>query len=229
MSIPCIPSCDTVFGVLGCDVLEGKPAQLTGTNGIFDTFYTISYTLFDAVPLLINGVGTVVQDELTKLFYRVAIVQALPYLVVFIVMFIVLMRSNVISTAIGIMLIMFIIVMTIIGVAFILFYTEDVVENISTQVMATINTNFINNGPAIQSALFQAWIDPSSAQCPGGIAGVASSCANRKTTATELLENIDPANLAQRRHDNSVKFSDFPTVNNDRKLTMENLLKEIKN
>ena len=224
----CTKACSDVLPLNLCGTLSLFPTELVGPNGIFNTLFATAQAAAESFPLVIDGIGTTVQDELTKLFYRVAIVQGIPYLVVFIVLFIVLMRSNVISTAVGIMLIMFIIVMTVIGIAFILFYTEDVVDNVVTNIQNGVYANLAANKETIICNLSGAWVG-----CIGctGTGSVASSFCNKTTTTSELLDNLEkiaPQETASKRHDNSAKFSMYPVVSDAKQLTINDLVKNIK-
>lgn len=190
----CVPACATIFGAEDCTTLEAHPSVLTGNAGIFATLYSGGYALVSSIPSLVAGVGTTVQDELTKLFFRVALVQAVPYFIVLIVLIIVLMRGNVVSTDVGIMLIMFTIVMTVIGVGFILFYTQDVVENVYNDIVNGITTNFALQKDIILEHFTIAWAIPDHVICPPttSFSETLSNALFGPTSMLALAQSLDP-------------------------------------
>jgi hypothetical protein len=165
MSFPCVtPIWDAdPFGYLP---LVRSPKGVTGTGGVFDVLYTTALTAYDAIPLVTNGIPTTIQDNATKLFFRVSIVLALPLVIIMTVLILVLVRSSVMMYDIGVMMLLLTYVIAAIAVAFVLSYTEDVVDNLLSEIQDMLAANWKANGPEIQLRLTVAWSDPARVQCP---------------------------------------------------------------
>jgi hypothetical protein len=131
----------------------------------FENLYSTIYMGTQAVPLITEGIPTKIQDDLTWLFFRIAFVQTLPYIIMFAVLFIVMMRARLVSFDVGIMMIVLIVVLAVISVAWILFYVDNVIVDLISQVGTMLTDNWNKNKAQIGCNLYEAWIDPAYVAC----------------------------------------------------------------
>jgi ABC-type transport system involved in cytochrome bd biosynthesis fused ATPase/permease subunit len=130
--------------------------------------YTIGYITQQYVPFWIDGIGTILQDDLSSWLIRQVIISTVPYVVTFIALFIALMMLGVISVSVGIVLIISLLILTFICVTWILEDASDSVYQVETQVRNKISQNWETNKSQFFRYLTDAVINPDGLSCPNG-------------------------------------------------------------
>lgn len=156
----------------------------------YNSLYTIGYITRQYVPIFIDGVSTLVQDDLSSWITREVIISTVPYVLTFITLFITLMIVNVISIPIGIVLIISIIALTAASVTWILEDTDDVITSLNNKIRGKLTQNFDENKTEFFELLVEAVVNPDSIACPGG-------CVSSQNTNIIMNESIPDCHCSE--------------------------------
>ena len=130
----------------------------------YNALYSTGYVVATAVPKMVDGIPTMIQNDLESWLFRIALIQTVPYVATFIVLFIVLMVTKVILFEVGIMLILLIILLTIICILWMLQDSSNVISTLETNISSKLNENW-NNNPQFSTELSDALFNPDSIAC----------------------------------------------------------------
>ena len=195
----CVPDICVQLGSTG-DFCQSEKCQSLSV----DQAYTFGYVAVKEAPLLIQGIPNMIQSDVTWYLFRLAIIQALPYVITFIVLFAVLMRSKAISIEAGILLIVLVLVITIVCLVWLAYDTINVVDTIMSQTKTKVLDNWDIYKDQIECDLTQAIIDTDGIKCdglpcgPGGDDMDETQIDNRLEPNISL--NITPATVENRSY-----------------------------
>ncbi len=144
-----------------CNFLRNRPVSN-------NSLYNIGYITQQYIPIWVNGIGSILQDDLSSWLTRQVIINTVPYVVTFIALFITLMILDVISVAVGIVLIISLLIITIVCVTWILEDASDSVYQVVNQVENKIIENWETNKSRFFRYLTEAIINPDGLSCPNG-------------------------------------------------------------
>lgn len=130
----------------------------------YNALYSTGYLLATTAPKLTDGIPTMIQEDLKSWLFRIALIQTIPYLATFIVLFIALMASGVILVEVGIFLILLIIILTMLAVLWMIQDSSDVVYTLETNIRSKINENWKNN-PDFARKLIYTLFEPDTVAC----------------------------------------------------------------
>lgn len=157
-----IPSpCTLLDNPAGCEFAWCFERDCPAT---YNALYSTGYLLATTAPKLVDGIPTMIQEDLKSWLFRIALIQTIPYLATFIVLFIVLMVTNVILIEVGILLILLIIILTMLAVLWMIQYSSNVVYTVETNIRSKINENWKNN-PQLPGQLLLTLFEPDTVAC----------------------------------------------------------------
>lgn len=107
----------------------------------YNSVYSTSYLATQYLPFLFLGVTNVVEDDLTWYLFKTSFLQALPYLLTFLVLFVVLGYTGVLNWDITILLMVMLTALTLICIILIAQSAVDIVYQVRNDVMAQVNAN----------------------------------------------------------------------------------------
>jgi hypothetical protein len=144
MSIPefCIPNPSTFLGNLDYAGCNGDWCFINNAPISFNSLYSTIYSLGIYTPFLLEGIPDIVQNDLSSWSFKITIIESLPYIITFVLLFIVLMVSNVLSYELGIILIILLLLLFTVCIIWIAQETSNVVNSLDTQVRAQIAANW---------------------------------------------------------------------------------------
>lgn len=167
--------------------------------------YAGIYSAASHVNEIITDVPEIVQRDLVAWFIRLTLYLILPWLIMFIALFIVLAQTGVITHGTAIVLIVMVIFLTAIALIFLHSDTLGVIRNISTEVGRKISTNWENKKNSIVSGVRQAYVacDYFPSQTPGcdtTCGGICPVCRVLDVNARSLKEESDSENELVRNY-----------------------------
>lgn len=130
----------------------------------YNALYSSGYVVATAAPKLVADIPTMIENDLTSWLFRIALIQTIPYVATFIVLFIALMVTKVILFEVGIMLILLILFLTTICILWMLQDSSNVVYTLEDNIISKINENWANN-PQLPRQLYDALFNPNSIAC----------------------------------------------------------------
>ena len=158
--------------------------------------YSGIYTTATYVPEIFEGVPSMLQRDLTSWFLKVSLAFILPWIIVFIILFLVMARRGLITFDTTFMLIVVVIIIAIIAMAFVYWETTGVVTSLRTQIYDQVISNWDAKKGVIVPAIRTSYLD-----CPycssstlgcrstcGGVCGVCPVTSISQTTE-EMLNN----------------------------------------
>jgi hypothetical protein len=145
-----IPEFCSQFGEPNSDVykscLQRKNTKLALTPNFL---YSLGYILKDDIPKTFDGIGEFIKDDIQSMILQLALLQTIPYAIIFIVLVIALITHGTISYYVGIILIA-IILITAWLTFFLLIYTSN---SKLGAIADNVNTKFADNWEKNKSQL----------------------------------------------------------------------------
>jgi hypothetical protein len=157
--IPDICANDILADKEFCDATKDLPITL-------NQLYTGGYTIINSTPTITTGIKELYEDTVGPWLGKFALAIMIPYVIVFIVLFIVLIRNNVISVYTGAILIILSIVLALIAIIFIISDTTKAGTYLKTSTKELLTNNWDKNKEKIFYDLGMAYISPDSLTCP---------------------------------------------------------------
>jgi hypothetical protein len=127
----------------------------------------LGYLILNGIPTLTNNIPTIVENNVGSLLFRLAVIQTLPYVFTFLVLFIVLIAVGTVSFITGFLLMILIVLLAIVAVAWMTWDTTDSTSSTFAQIRTQFNQNISNNSQAIGQAVFTALTNPDALACTG--------------------------------------------------------------
>jgi hypothetical protein len=154
------PDLCTFFGLPNnagspCNLLENTPIT---PNALF----AAGYTGIQNSNLLTNGVGEIVQDEVTGLVTRSVIAQTIAWVIAFVLLLFVLLWVGTIPGQVAIPLIVFVILVGIVTIGWILWDVSTAVKNTSEKVKSAIAQNWTANRNTFLQDVVNAYVQAES-------------------------------------------------------------------
>lgn len=145
--------------------------------------YAGAYSTITYVPEIVEGIPEMVQDDLTSWIFRLGLGIIFPWLIMFIVLFIIMGGRGLIMYDTAIMLIVLVIVLTIIAMSFVYFDTRSVVTNLGTQIQEKLSSNWNEKKDVIVNEILESYLNcsychSSTIGCGSSCGGLCSACGN---------------------------------------------------
>ena len=164
-------------GILGCTPSFCVPEICTFTSSpavcenikpatpTYEELYAGLYISGLMVPNLVVGVQDNISTQLSSLIVTSEIVRTLPYLITFIILFIILIRTRVLTFDIGVLLIVLILVLTGLTIFFVTQQTASSLEDIINSTQQILIDNWNNNSDQFRCNLEFALLFPFDITC----------------------------------------------------------------
>ena len=123
---------------------------------LVNNFYAVSAGIVQAIPFITHGFATITQNEISNVFTRVAIMQTTPWLIVFIVIFVVLARSDVISYEAAWLFVLLTIIVAVVSLLLIVSDVSSTTTRLQTEITEQLQVNLRENGIRILIYLIEA-------------------------------------------------------------------------
>lgn len=171
----CVPNPCALAGLTGTELgiceaswcglgpFFGEKCQCVSANSL----WSLGFIILTGIPTLTNDIPTIVENNVGSWLFRMAVIITLPYVLTFIVLFIVLIANGTISGITGIVLMTLVILLAIIAVAWMVSDTTDTTSSTLAQIRTQFNQNVANNSQAIGQAVLEALRDPDGLACTG--------------------------------------------------------------
>ncbi|MEO6067394.1 MAG: hypothetical protein ABIQ41_05380 [Gemmatimonadales bacterium] len=118
-----------------------------------NNIYSAGYIFVDSIPTILNGTDQIIENELGSWFFETIIIQTIPYASVFLILFIVLAVTRIISVWVAILLIVLLLVVIVLCVFWIKENLTTAASNLSTQLTNRVNDNWFTNARNIETQI----------------------------------------------------------------------------
>lgn len=151
MTLSCIP--DMVNYITDPD--EAKIVKCCRPSG--NQIYSVLYASGQSLNLITNGIASNIESDFESWFVRIGLANVIPWMLMFIIQYIVLMITKIISPATGIALICTSIILALVGLLWLYGDATLTTNRIYNSTIDTINNNWNNNRTIIQDHLLDAY------------------------------------------------------------------------
>jgi hypothetical protein len=164
-----------------CDLFKiTNPIQCAAVNTTFTDpprlgqLYSGLYSAATYVPEIIEGIPQIIQSDLTSWGVKLGLAVVLPWLIMFIILFIIMAGQGLITYGVALILAILVIALTIISLIFIYYETKTLVVNFGPQVQEKLSSNWDEKKEDIVPEILNSYLDCS--YCNSSIFGCTASC-----------------------------------------------------
>lgn len=209
----CIESpCQVLGSPAGCDFFWDQVKTIPVP---FESLYSGIYSTVYQTPYLLQGLQEEVQNDLSSLAFRLAIIQSIPYVLIVTVIILILAFQRTISPLTAITL--FIILLVFVGIM-ILWLTEltlNVVSNLYNTTTDIFNENWDRYGSEFVTNTIAALFNPEGAACPIPTEAIRNAIKARKKIELQL-SRIPEVDIKTRSKDESKESSNSEDSDNSK-------------
>jgi len=186
-----------------CDLFKiTNRVQCTAVNSAFGDpprlgqLYSGAYTTAIHVPDIIEGIPQMIQADLIQWGIKLALSIVFPWVIMFIILFIILGRKGIITYDMAIMLIVLVVILTIIALAYVYFETQTLLINFGPQVQKKLSDNWNTKKEQIVPQILDSYLncsycDSTTPGCDKSCGGICNACGRGLNTVAQELQNVE--------------------------------------